>query len=151
MSINSCQLIKLQTITDTRGNLSFIESKNPIPFKIERVFYIYDIPGGSCRGSHAHRTLHQFVVSVSGSFEVLLDDGNEKRKFFLNKANEGLYISPMIWSCLDNFSSGAVCVVLASAQFSEADYIREYSRFLCEAMNGDRLRMANKTLDAFQP
>ncbi len=133
MSLKDCKLIELPKISDPRGNLSFIEGGQHIPFDIKRVYYLYDVPGGSDRGSHAHKNLHQFIVAMSGSFDVVLDDGREKKRFHLNRSYYGLYVCPMMWRELDNFSSGAVCMVLASAHFSEADYIRDYSQFLTVA------------------
>lgn len=130
MSIENCNLIKLPKITDPRGNLSFIEGGIHIPFDIQRVYYLYDVPGGSDRGSHAHKTLHQFIVAMSGSFDVVLDDGKQKKRFHLNRSYCGLYVCPMMWRDLDNFSSGAVCMVLASARYDEYDYIRDYSQFI---------------------
>ena len=130
MSINKCKIIELPKISDPRGNLSFIEGGQHIPFDIKRVYYLYDVPGGSDRGSHAHKNLHQFIVAMSGSFDVMLDDGKEKKRFHLNRSHYGLYVCPMMWRDLDNFSSGAVCMVLASERFDEADYIREYSEFI---------------------
>ncbi len=130
MSIDNCQLINLPKITDPRGNLSFIEGGQHIPFEIKRVYYLYDVPGGSDRGSHAHKNLHQFIVAMSGSFDVVLDDGKKKKRFHLNRSYNGLYICPMMWRDLDNFSSGAVCMVLASAHYDQNDYIRDYSLFL---------------------
>jgi hypothetical protein len=119
----------LPKISDPRGNLSFIEGGQHIPFDIKRVYYLYDVPGGSERGSHAHKNLHQFVVAMSGSFDVVLDDGKEKKRFHLNRSYYGLYVCPMMWRDLYNFSSGAVCMVLASAHYDETDYIRDYSQF----------------------
>jgi hypothetical protein len=133
LSLKDCKLIELPKISDPRGNLSFIEGGQHIPFDIKRVYYLYDVPGGSDRGSHAHKNLHQFIVAMSGSFDVVLDDGREKKRFHLNRSYYGLYVCPMMWRELDNFSSGAVCMVLASAHFSEADYIRDYSQFLTVA------------------
>jgi hypothetical protein len=130
MPLENCQIINLPKITDTRGNLSFIEGGQHIPFDIQRVYYLYDVPGGSDRGSHAHKNLQQFIVAMSGSFDVVLDDGKEKKRFHLNRSYNGLYVCPMMWRDLDNFSSGAVCMVLASSHYSEADYIRDYSQFL---------------------
>lgn len=130
MSIENCKIIQLPKISDPRGNLSFIEGGNHIPFDIKRVYYIYDVPGGSDRGSHAHKSLHQFIVAMSGSFDVLLDDGKSKKRFHLNRSYYGLYVCPMMWRDLDNFSSGAVCMVLASSAYNEFDYIRNYSDFI---------------------
>jgi hypothetical protein len=135
LTVNDCKIIELPKIVDTRGNLSFIEGGQHIPFDIKRVYYLYDVPGGADRGSHAHINLHQFIVAMSGSFDVALDDGKKKKRFHLNRSYYGLYVCPMMWRELDNFSSGAVCMVLASAHFSEADYIRDYSQFLTVAGN----------------
>ena len=129
MNIDNCRLINLPKISDPRGNLSFIEGGQHIPFDIQRVYYLYDVPGGSDRGSHAHKNLHQFIVAMSGSFDVVLDDGKDKKRFHLNRSYNGLYVCPMMWRDLDNFSSGAVCMVLASAHYDETDYIRDYSEF----------------------
>lgn len=136
MSISKCRVIDLPRIADARGNLSFIEGQNHIPFDIKRVYYLYDVPGGSDRGEHAHRNLHQFMVCMSGSFDVFLDDGFEGKRIQLNRSYFGIYICPMIWRYLDNFSSGAVCMVLASEPYDEADYIRdrdEYLREVCKS------------------
>jgi hypothetical protein len=130
MSVTNCKIIDLPKISDPRGNLSFIEGGQHIPFGIERVYYLYDVPGGSDRGSHAHKNLHQFVVAMSGSFDVVLDDGKEKKRFHLNRSYYGLYVCPMMWRDLDNFSSGGVCMVLASEHYDEADYIRDYDQFI---------------------
>lgn len=129
MSVGKCKIINLPKISDPRGNLSFIEGGQHIPFDIKRVYYLYDVPGGSDRGSHAHKNLHQFVVAMSGSFDVVLDDGKDKKRFHLNRSYYGLYVCPMMWRELDNFSSGSVCMVLASAHYDEADYIRDYTEF----------------------
>lgn len=130
MPLKDCRIADLPKISDPRGNLSFIEGGQHIPFDIKRVYYLYDVPGGSDRGSHAHKNLHQFIVAMSGSFDVVLDDGHKKKRFHLNRSYYGLYVCPMMWRYLDNFSSGAVCMVLASAHFDESDYIRDYSDFL---------------------
>jgi len=128
--LSDCQIIDLPKISDPRGNLSFIEGGQHIPFDIKRVYYLYDVPGGSDRGSHAHKNLHQFIVAMSGSFDVVLNDGREKKRFHLNRSYYGLYVCPMMWRELDNFSSGAVCVVLASSRYDESDYIRNYDQFV---------------------
>lgn len=127
--IDLCRIIELPKITDPRGNLTFIEANRHIPFEIRRVFYLYDVPGGADRGAHAHKALHQFIVAMSGSFDVVLDDGSEKKRFHLNRAYYGLYLCPMVWSYLDNFSSGAVCMVLASDFYDESDYYRDYGAY----------------------
>lgn len=130
MKINNCKIIQLPKITDPRGNLSFIESGSHIPFEIKRVYYLYDVPGGSDRGSHAHKDLQQFIVAMSGSFKVNLDDGKNKKSFQLNRSYYGLYVCPMMWRDLNDFSSGAVCMVLASKNYDETDYIRDYNQFV---------------------
>ena len=130
MALSDCHLIDMPKIVDARGNLSFIEGGVHIPFDIKRVYYLYDVPGGSDRGSHAHKNLHQFIVAMSGSFDVVLDDGKEQKRFHLNRSYYGLYVCPMMWRHLDNFSSGAVCMVLASAHYDVADYIRNHEEFL---------------------
>lgn len=130
MSISDCEFIELPKISDPRGNLTFVEGGNHVPFRIERVYYLYDVPGGEERGGHAHKELHQLIVAMSGSFDVVLDDGREKRRFHLNRSYQGLYVCPMIWRELDNFSSGSVCMVLASNRYDEADYYRDYNQFI---------------------
>lgn len=137
MPLNDCRIIELPKISDPRGNLTFVEGDNHIPFDIKRVYYLYDVPGGSDRGSHAHRKLHQFVIAMSGSFDIVLDDGDRQRRFHLNRSYYGLYICPMMWRTLDNFSSGGVCMVLASEAFDPADYIREHDEFLRLARSVD--------------
>jgi hypothetical protein len=130
MSINQCSIIDLPKIADPRGNLTFIEGQRHVPFQIQRVYYLYDTPGGAERGGHAHKGLHQLIVSMSGSFDVILDDGTQKKRFHLNRSYYGLLVCPMIWRELDNFSSGAVCLVLASNRYDESDYYRDYGDFL---------------------
>lgn len=130
MALCDCKIIDLPKISDPRGNLSFIESGRHIPFDIKRVYYLYDVPGGADRGEHAHKSLHQFIVAMSGSFDVVLDDGQDKGRFHLNRSYYGLYVCPMMWRYLDNFSSGSVCMVLASEYFDENDYYRDYADFM---------------------
>ena len=129
MSIEDCKIIELPKISDPRGNLTFIEGMQHIPFDIRRVYYTYDVPGGADRGGHAHKALHQLIIAMSGSFDVTLDDGRNKRKFHLNRSYQGLYVCPMMWRDLDNFSSGSVCMVLASNIYEESDYYRDYNEF----------------------
>ena len=124
------RLIDLPKITDPRGNLTFIEGNGHIPFEIKRVYYLYDIPAAAQRGGHAHKALHQLIVALAGSFDIVLDDGTGKKRFQLNSPSVGLYVGPMIWREMDNFSSGAVCLVLASSQFDEGDYFRNYDEFI---------------------
>jgi len=129
--LNKCQIIDLPKITDPRGNLTFIEGGGRnVPFDIKRVYYLYDVPGGAERGGHGHKALHQLIVAMSGSFDVVLDDGYEKKRFHLNRSYYGLYVCPMIWRELDNFSSGSVCMVLASNLYDEEDYYRDYDPFI---------------------
>ena len=130
MPLADCQLISLPRIQDPRGNLTFIEGGVHVAFDIRRVYYLYDVPGGSERGGHAHKALRQLIIAMSGSFDVLLDDGEEQKRFHLNRSYVGLYVCPMIWRQLDNFSSGSVCMVLASNRYDEADYFRDYGDFL---------------------
>jgi hypothetical protein len=129
-SLNNCRMIDLPKLSDPRGNLTFIEESKHIPFNISRVYYLYDVPGGSERGGHAHKNLHQLIIAISGSFDVALDDGQKKQRYHLNRSYYGLYICPMIWRELDNFSSGSVCLVLASNNYDEDDYHRNYDDFL---------------------
>ena len=130
MPLDDCRIIELPKIQDHRGNLTFIEANRHVPFEIKRVYYLYDVPAGASRAAHGHRSLHQLMIAMSGSFDVILDDGKEKRLFHLNRSYFGLYIPPMIWRDLNNFSSGAVCVVLASDYYDENDYFRNYDDFL---------------------
>ena len=132
MSINDCKIIDLPKIGEPRGNLTFIEGQRHVPFDIKRVYYLYDVPGGAERGGHAHKALHQLIVAISGSFDIVLDDGKEKKRFHLNRSYYGLYVCPMIWREMDNFSSGAVCLVLASNLYDEADYYRNYDDFIAD-------------------
>jgi dTDP-4-dehydrorhamnose 3,5-epimerase-like enzyme len=127
-SNNDIQLIEIPKITDRRGNLSIIEGET-IPFVFKRVYYLYDVPSGSKRGGHAHKNQQAFLIALSGSFDVILKDGKSTKTVTLNKPNRGLLIVNGIWRELQNFSSGAVCLVLASAEFAEDDYIREYKEF----------------------
>ncbi|MBI4353369.1 MAG: WxcM-like domain-containing protein [Candidatus Omnitrophica bacterium] len=130
MNIHKCRIIQLPKIQNPKGNLTFVEGRNQVPFEIQRVYYLYDVPGGAERGGHAHKELHQLIVAMSGSFDVTLDDGFQKRKHHLNRSYFGLYVPPMIWRQLDNFSSGAVCLVLASLPYDEEDYLRSYTDYL---------------------
>jgi dTDP-4-dehydrorhamnose 3,5-epimerase-like enzyme len=130
MDLKQCQIVDLPKITDPRGNLTFIEGGRHVPFQIQRVYYLYDTPGGAERGGHAHKNLHQLIIAMSGSFDVVLNDGREKKRFHLNRSYYGLYVCPMIWRELDNFSSGSVCMVLASNFYDESDYYRDFQKFL---------------------
>lgn len=133
--IEFCKIIDLPKISDPRGNLTFVEGGNHVPFDIKRVYYLYDVPGGAERGGHAHKALHQLIIAISGSFDIHLDDGHEKKTIHMNRSYYGLYVCPMIWREIDNFSSGAVCMVLASNYFDEDDYYRDYSKFISD-VNG---------------
>lgn len=130
MMLNKCQIFDLPRINDPRGNLTFVEANRHIPFDIQRVYYLYDVPGGAERGGHAHKALHQLIIAMSGSFDIHLDDGYAKKTIHLNRSYSGLYLCPMIWREIDNFSSGAVCMVLASNYYDENDYYRDYDVFI---------------------
>ena len=129
-SLDGCRIVDFPKISDPRGNLTFVEGGRHIPFDIQRVYYLYDVPGGAERGGHAHKGLQQLIVAMSGSFDVVLDDGRQKRRIHLNRSYTGLYVCPMIWRELDNFSSGSVCMVLASNRYDEDDYYRDYGQYL---------------------
>ncbi|MBI4981629.1 MAG: WxcM-like domain-containing protein [Candidatus Omnitrophica bacterium] len=128
--IDKIKIVKLPRIEDPRGNLTFIENSRHIPFNIKRVFYLYDVPGGALRAGHALRECHQFLVAMSGSFDVVLDDGHKRKRFHLNRSYFGLHIPPLIWREIDNFSSGSVCMALASEYYEGNDYYRDYKDFL---------------------
>lgn len=130
MSVENSRIVELPKVSDPRGNLTFVEGGRHIPFEIKRVYYLYDVPGGSERGAHGHRDLQQLVIAMSGSFDITLDDGLRKRSFHMNRSYYGLYVPKMMWREIDNFSSGAVCMVLASDYYDEADYFRDYEQFL---------------------
>ena len=127
--LDQCRIIELPRINDPRGNLTFVEGNRHVPFEIRRVYYLYDVPGGAERGGHAHKELQQLIIAMSGSFDVVLDDGSERRRHHLNRSYYELYIGSMVWRELDNFSSGSVCMVLASLPFNEADYYRDHDEF----------------------
>ena len=130
LSLQDCRIIELPKISDPRGNLTIIEAERHVPFEIKRIYHLYDVRGGAHRAGHAHKVLEQLLVAMSGSFDVTLDDGRSKKTFHLNRSYHGLYIPPMIWRDIDNFSSGAVCMAVASEWFDETDYYREYEDFL---------------------
>lgn len=134
MRIKDCRIIDLPKIADPRGNLTFVEGNNHVPFDIKRVFYLYDVPGGEMRAGHSNKESEQFIIAMSGSFDVIVDDGNNKKTFHLNRAYYGLYLPTMVWREIENFSSGAVCLVLTSTAYSATDYIREYDKFVNEVM-----------------
>jgi glyoxylate utilization-related uncharacterized protein len=127
--VKSVRVIQLPVIADARGNLTFVEGDNHIPFAIARVYYLYDVPGGSERGGHAHKKLEQFIIAISGSFDVVVNDGTQETRYHLNRSYFGLYLPSMTWRVLDNFSSGSVCIVLASARYDETDYFRDFATF----------------------
>ena len=135
-NVYDCSLIELRRIVSPSGSLTTVTGGLTLPFDIERVYYLYDIPGGETRGGHAHRQLHQLIVAASGSFDILLDDGTNRRTVHLNRPYYGLYLTNMIWRELLNFSSGGICLVLASARYDEADYFREYDEFRKAVRNG---------------
>lgn len=130
MGLDECKLIDLPRINDPRGNLTFLETERHVPFKFKRVYFLYDVPGGASRAGHALKGCHQFLIAISGSFDVLLYDGRDKRRYPLNRSYYGLYIPPLIWREIEEFSSGSVCLMLASEFFDEKDYLRDYSDFL---------------------
>jgi hypothetical protein len=128
--LDQCTVIDLPKIADQRGNLTFVEGGVHVPFDIARVYYLYDVPGGAERGGHAHKDLRQLIIAMSGSFDVVLDDGLSNRRVHLNRSYRGLLIPTMVWRELDNFSSGSVCMVLASSRYDEGDYYRDYQEYL---------------------
>ena len=130
VSVNECQILELGKIHNRAGNITVVEGKDLIPFQVSRVYYLYDIPGGSERGGHAHKKLYQLIVAASGSFDVHLDDGLKKKSIYLNHPDTGLLVPPGIWRNLNNFSSGSICLVLVSELYDENDYIRDYMEYL---------------------
>lgn len=135
MTVNQCKLYSLPHITDPRGSLTFIEAGRPVPFQIKRTYWIYDVPGGEMRGGHAYKTLHECFIALSGSFDVVLDDGTERRTMSLNRSYLGLFVPNLVWRRLENFSTNAVCLILASQHYDPDDYIRSYGQFLDEKSN----------------
>ena len=130
-NIFDCTIVELDKHhSERKGNITVVENGETLPFDVKRVYYLYDVPGGESRGAHAHKELHQLIVAASGSFSVTLDDGNTKRTFFLNRPFQGLYVKPGMWRDLEDFSSGAVCMVLASEVYQAEDYIRDYDEFI---------------------
>lgn len=128
-TVYDCTIVELDKHHQERGNITVVENGQTIPFDVERAYYLYDVPGGESRGGHAHRELRQLIIAASGSFNVTLDDGSVKRQFILNRPYQGLLVVPGIWRELDDFSSGSVCLVLASHRYDEEDYIRDYDEF----------------------
>lgn len=145
MRLDLCHRIDLPKVADPRGNLTFIEGMVHVPFGIARVYYLYDVPGGAARGGHAHKAMQQVIIAMSGSFDVVLDDGHEQKRFHLNRSYYGLYVCPMVWRELDNFSSGSVGLVLASTRYDERDYYRDYDEFV--AATRDRSTVTAPTRD----
>ena len=133
MKIEQPTVTHLPKILDDRGNLTFIEELNHVPFKIKRTYWIYDVPGGELRGGHAYDTLEEFIVAISGSLDVVLDDGTVKRTYHLNRSYYGLYVPKKIWRHMENFSTNSLCLILASGDFDDNDYIRDYKQFLAMA------------------
>src|SRR5258708_22534914 len=129
-NMEDCRLLDLPRITLREGNITPVHGTREIPYDIERIFYVYDVPGGAERGGHAHHTLQQTIIAVMGAFTVILDDGRERRSVLLNRAYQCIHIPPLIWSNLSSFSSGGICLALVSARYEEADYIRDYDRFI---------------------
>lgn len=130
-NVFDCTIIELDKHhSDRKGNISVVENGETLPFDVKRVYYLFDVPGGESRGSHAHKELTQLIIAASGSFKVTLNDGKVKRTFFLNRPYQGLYVKPGIWRDLEDFSSGAVCMVLASEMYQKDDYIRDYDEFI---------------------
>jgi hypothetical protein len=129
-SIDDCRIIELEKIHDRAGNISVIEENKIIPFSTRRIYYLYDIPGGAERGGHSHKSLYQFIVAASGSFSIILDDGNSRKTISLNHPYKGLLVIPGIWREIIDFSSGSICLVLASELYDEEDYIRDYKYYL---------------------
>lgn len=131
-TIKNCRIIELPKIQDPRGNLSFIEEENHFPFEIKRVYWIYDVPGGQIRGGHAFKQQHEMIVAISGSLDVIVDDGANRKVFSLNRSYFGLYIPSGIWRQMENFSTNSLAMVLSSTEFFEEDYIRDYNEFLIQ-------------------
>ena len=130
MAVDDVQLLEFRKVANPKGNLTAIEGGQDVPFEIQRVFYLYDVPGGEARGGHAHRALEQVIIAASGSFDIVVEDGAATKTFFLNRSYFGLYVPPMTWAHLENFSSGSVGLVLASAHYDEADYYRDRDEYL---------------------
>ena len=130
MRLENVHVLQLPKILDNRGNLSFIEEKNHLPFEIERTYWIYDVPGGEIRGGHSYQKNQEFIVALSGSFDVVLDDGKQKKSYSLNRSYYGLYVPAGIWRYMENFSTNSLCFIIASSFFDEADYERDYDKFV---------------------
>ena len=137
MEIFEAKIIQLPKFLDARGNLSFVEQDNHIPFIIKRTYWLYDVPGGECRGGHAYKDNQEFIVALSGSFDVILDDGKEKKTFTLNRSYYGLYVPKGLWREMDNFSTNSLALVISSTEYDEKDYVREYDNFIKMKQNGE--------------
>jgi len=129
-TVFDCRVVDVSKIHNNAGNITVVENNTNIPFNVKRIYYLYDVPGGESRGGHAHYELEQYIVAASGSFDVLLDDGTTKKTISLNRPNIALHIVPGLWRALDNFSSGSICMVLASEEYNENDYIRNYEKYV---------------------
>lgn len=127
--LSNVKIINLPKIEDPRGNLTFVEENHHIPFDIKRVYWIYDVPGGEIRGGHAYKKNKEFIIALSGSFDVIIKDGNKRKKFSLNRSYYGLYVTEMLWRSMENFSTNALCLILASEKYNEKDYIRNWDEF----------------------
>ena len=136
MTIDDVRIIELPKFLDARGNLSFLEQENHIPFVIKRTYWLYDVPGGECRGGHAYKENQEFIVALSGSFDVVLDDGNEKKTFTLNRSYYGLYVPKGLWREMGNFSTNSLALIVSSTNYDEKDYIRDYDEFLKQKKDG---------------
>ena len=137
MTINDVKIIELPKFTDPRGNLSFVEQLNHIPFEIKRTYWIYDVPGGECRGGHAFRNNEEFIIALSGAFDVVVDDGKNRKKFTLNRSYYGLYVPAGLWREIENFSTNSLALEFGSTHYDANDYIREYSEFIKHKQNGE--------------
>ena len=137
MTISDCKLVELPRFLDARGNLSFVEQMNHIPFEIKRTYWIYDVPGGEARGGHAFRQNQEFIVAMSGAFDVVVDDGFKKKTFTLNRSYYGLYVPAGLWRTLENFSTNSLALEFGSTQYNEADYVYDYEKFLRLKQNGE--------------
>ena len=137
VNIDKCRIINFPKIAEVRGNLSFIEENTHVPFLIKRVYFLYDVPSGATRGGHAHKELSELLIAISGSFDVVIDDGKEKKTFFLNRPHYGLFIPSGLWRELENFSSNSVALALASDHYIEDDYVRDYEFFKKMVANGE--------------
>ena len=143
-TVYDCSVIEMDKHHHEKGNITVVENSKTIPFDVKRIYYLYDVPGGEARGGHAHKALYQLIIAASGSFNVTLDDGHVKRTVTLNRPYQGLYVVPGIWRELDNFSSGSVCLVLASEEYDEADYIRTYEEFQNRSIPGMNLTLEER-------